>query len=155
MVNASLDHLPMVFTTSKGTPRNRYSSVPPMRKPWPFRSGSLAAAVTVASLLVSSFLDNGLMPLACFQANRCAVPLAGFTRKWFSNAAFGSVAPSCAAQYAVSPSIGETLVLGKWNFVTTRPWRSVVSEIPFLGMCFAGSYSLMALTVNSPSLATA
>jgi len=68
-----------------------------MCKLWPFESGSLAAAVTVANLLMSCLLDSGCMPLVCFQANRCAVLLAGFTQKWLSNAAFGSVGPSCAA----------------------------------------------------------
>lgn len=152
-VKASLDHLPIVLTTSKGTPRRRYSRVPPIRSPWPLRSGRPAADAARDTLFVNSDLDKGRRPFSCFHANKWSSGLAVLMRMWLAIADLGSVGPSWAAQYAPSPASGEDFVLGRMKLVTGRPLRSVDSTIPALDMCFFGSKPLTVLTVNSPNLA--
>jgi len=76
LVNVSLDHLPIILMTSKDIPCSKYSSIPPIRSPWPFNSGRFAVIAIDADLFTTSFFDSGCSPLACFQAKRCAFPSA-------------------------------------------------------------------------------
>ena len=143
--------------TSKGMPRRRYSSVPPMRRLWPFRLGALMLSASLLILLVSSLLLRGRrLPLECVQVNRCSLGATELIRKWFLSAAAGSAGPSCLAHWTDSPrpEVLEVLVQGRSNLYTVRPFRSFTWDAPILEMCLVGSKALILGTVNSPSLAT-
>jgi hypothetical protein len=81
-VKASLDHLPIDLTTSNGTSRKRYSSVPPMRRLCPLKLGRPAAMAAEDILLRNSALDSGQrLPEGCIRAKRCASSTAGLIFK--------------------------------------------------------------------------
>ena len=56
MRNASLAQQPLIFMTSKGTPRSRYSSVVPMHMPCPWHGSRLAAWAVLARALMNAVL---------------------------------------------------------------------------------------------------
>ena len=61
-VNASLDHLPFTFMTSKGMPQRRYSRVEPILIPCPCRGSRPAARVALASSAMNFDFVRGRWP---------------------------------------------------------------------------------------------
>jgi len=102
-VNALPAQRPCDWITSKGTPRSRYSKVPPIRRLWPLRFGRLNRFASLLILLVNSFLLRGRrLPLECVQENRCSFGATELMRKWLSRAAIGSAGPFCWAHLRCS-----------------------------------------------------
>jgi len=101
--NAFPAQRPWDWMTSKGMPRRRYSSVPPMRRLWPFRLGELILSASLLILLVSSLLLRGRrLPLEWVQVNRCSLGATVLIRKWFSSANMGSAGPDCSVHWTDS-----------------------------------------------------
>ena len=70
MRKASLDHLLMDLTTSKGIPCKRYSNVTPMRIPCPFNDSIPSLVATVLIRLRNLARVSGQRPCGCLHEKR-------------------------------------------------------------------------------------
>ena len=149
----SLDQRPIDFTTSKGTPLNKYSRVAPIQMPWPLMDSMPSCEAARLSLLRNSFLVRGRSPLGCRQANKGWSCGGLLTARWLARAANGSAAASCEDQKTSSHSPA-VLVCGNLKTVTGRPLRSWTLRTSKGLMWRDGRNAFREGTVNSPSLAT-
>jgi hypothetical protein len=151
--NASLDHRPIVLTTSKGTPCRRSSRVAPIHMPWPWKH-------SISSVLHSSLRVS--MKASCVRERRpfgwCQEKMWSregglFMLKWLSRAACGSDGPGWVDQNTSSPS-REDLMTRMWNTVNLRLLQSVRWLMFDLFTCCSGWKNFRVGTVNSPKRAS-
>ena len=95
---ALLDQQPMDFTTSKGTPLNRYSSIAPIWMPWPLRGSRPSSAATKLMCLRNSVQASAWRPLGCLQVKRGWSGGGLLMERWLARVAWGSTTLSWAAQ---------------------------------------------------------
>ena len=80
----------MDLTTSKGTPLSKYSSMAPMRIPWPLKESKPNSDAARLIRLRNSLLVSARKPLGCLHEKRGWSFGDLFTEKWFESAACGS-----------------------------------------------------------------